>query len=1520
MIDFLLFFVATPMLKTFLQDRVLTQTKGLFTLNFENISIELANRRVVLKNFEMIPDSGVYQKLLKEEKNVPALYKISCKSVTLWRLSAYNLFVKSRLKARELKLTDLVIELLQLPNSKSNDAENRDFVHEDLYPSISNYLSELIIDEINVVNGKFNLNLNKNKDKKTTHVGFINIKLYRFLLNRQEYEMRNRLFFADDLQLNIDEYRINLSDNLHYIYAQDLTISTKESKLTAKNSGIAPLNLPQSKDEEFSNNYYKVQAPFIEIDHFNMFELYFNQDINVGKVYIKKPKFSIYNVLRKNKELRTGISKSKELDLSKLIAGKLNSIQVDTFSVDDGKLNFYVNKIGEKPTYFAKSMSLGLYRFQLNAFTSNDLKKILYADDIVLNVKGFSTTLPDKTHSLDVASIDLSTYDKNFRAEGINLHPIDSSTGPTRLKMVVPYIEIMGTDFYKLYHQRIFNISNLELGNSDFELNFNSRKNGGIENEQQKNILTLLTANYLNQLSISNFNLRQSKFKIHTRVNDSLEYNYQGEAAFSLSNLFVDEESLNNPKSKLFYSDQFKLKLDNYQQDLKDQVHQFYAKSVEVSTSDSLIEITGLNIRKKDTDFSLFKGKHTKWIYDFNLIQVSIQGIDINKAYNDSNLVAHSVSVFRPVIRIENNVNIAKTLNIDSDSIGYGLNERIKPMKRVNFRESTINDLLASYFSSIHLNVFNIETADFALFDVDSTETKSLTTSGIFSAILSEFKLLPKDSINPGISYSENISFRVKDYFTKVLNKRYQIKIKEVKYSSKDSVFQAILPRFFPTGTYEKSQEAKSLWTFYSPEISTTRTDVVKLLNNNVLDVGYVSIKDPTIINTKLPRTDSVYLKAEEPPGKKSLPFEKILLSGINIENGNIGIAHKTDKSEDLILKSEIKLNTDAIELDSAALSDLNSLVSGLGALVNFKNIRYVLPDGLHFAKLNSLNINTRNKVIEGDSLNYFPLLKLVNFQEKPGLEECSVPKILLYGMDIGKLLINKSIRADSLKLQEPFLGILGKEKASSGQKSALKLPDLNDKIKKQFKGVEIGKISFDDAKISFCPAKETIRQSKLFEKVNVDIHNFVIDSANTNKNKILNADNIKASINDYFYHIPNSIYNITFKELGFSTAQKSLFARGLNLNPIPDRNEYVEMRQKETSLSYFRSNDLLAKGMDFNAFLQNGDMVANELDIIGAQYHVYKNKQYPLDSVIRPSLPHEFIFKFPELIKIDTINVRNSYFANDVLNQNAKEPGLFELTKINGQIFNFTNSKKAIENGETTNVLASAYFMDKSLLTASFHFPLKSEYGEYYYGGELDSFDLKEINPFLENMVFVSVTDGEMQNLKFNVSANSDFAEGNVNMIYKNLKVDFLNKKKTDSLEVDKRGLFSMLANSVIRNSNPKRKGGFVKEGRIYYERNNYKSVYNYWAMSILSGMKSTLGFKSKQLKERLKIEKIANRFTQKSNKKTARSDRKVAKAEKKQIEKELKQEQRLRKRNQRKSGIDNVHEAKMPEPLSSK
>ncbi|NJO89847.1 MAG: hypothetical protein HC831_13545 [Chloroflexia bacterium] len=201
-----------------------------------------------------------------------------------------------------------------------------------------------------------------------------------------------------------------------------------------------------------------------------------------------------------------------EIDLSKLIEGKLHSVKIDTFKIDNGKLNFYYQSWLRFPTYKANHFNLGLFNFDLSENSGNSLSKIFYSDSIQLKLDTFSANLPDNTHSLSAKSIHIFSGRKMMEAAGLLLRPLTKKKDKNSLDISIPMLKISGTDFNRLYHDRILNIAGLYLSPSNFKLKLWQKKQLENDSTDKKNPLSQLTTNFVRQLYIRNLDLRKSRF------------------------------------------------------------------------------------------------------------------------------------------------------------------------------------------------------------------------------------------------------------------------------------------------------------------------------------------------------------------------------------------------------------------------------------------------------------------------------------------------------------------------------------------------------------------------------------------------------------------------------------------------------------------------------------------------------------------------------------------------------------------------------------------------------------------------------------------------------------------------------------------------------------------------------------------------------------------------------------------------------------------------------------------------
>ncbi|MCW3108204.1 MAG: hypothetical protein JWQ09_2710, partial [Segetibacter sp.] len=97
-----------------------------------------------------------------------------------------------------------------------------------------------------------------------------------------------------------------------------------------------------------------------------------------------------------------------------------------------------------------------------------------------------------------------------------------------------------------------------------------------------------------------------------------------------------------------------------------------------------------------------------------------------------------------------------------------------------------------------------------------------------------------------------------------------------------------------------------------------------------------------------------------------------------------------------------------------------------------------------------------------------------------------------------------------------------------------------------------------------------------------------------------------------------------------------------------------------------------------------------------------------------------------------------------------------------------------------------------------------------------------------------VQVEKGTINSVKFYMKADTNTSNGTFVMPYQGLKISLL-KKKGD--QYDKKGIFSMLANIIVKNNNKEDKN--MRTAKVVVVRNKYRSFFNFIWITIFKGLK---------------------------------------------------------------------------------
>ena len=1474
--DVFLFFFATTVLKDYLQEKVYQKTHGLYSIDFDRISVELGSRRISLENFKLVPDTVVYNKLLERGEAKSAIYQISTSSIELWGTGFYKLFFKRHFKAKELLIKNPVVVLKKVPDKKHN--KKRDFIHEDLFPSIEPYLDKLELKRIKLKGGKFHLSLEEDSIRNTSHYGFVSVDLTEFYLDKKVYRQREKLFYSSNIQISVDDYRMKLADGIHVLTADSLYISTDESLLKINTFEIKPeIELPQYLDN-LKSNYYYVSAPEIKLRNFNISNLYFNQDVEIQNVIVESPKVKLINKLVPEKS--SGKKEAKEIDFYILIKNKLKSISISTmgFNHADFKLFYGTQKY---PVYTIGDANLNLYGIILDEHSGADKLRILYSRNIRINIKQFTARIKNNTHLLSTGKINLYTDTRSLHVENIRVKPLKNSAYKAQLlHFYLNKIDLKGTNFYKFYHDKVLVASSLVSGSSNINVRL-YKKNKKLE-EKSAGVISGLLGGFVDKLSIRNIYFREAGFKISSYTKDSLLNRFEGDVDIQL-NRFLFLNALKIEKEKLFFSDKFKITLSNYSQILKDHLHLLKVDELYLSNSDSIINLSNLSIKPKiKLHKELIAYKKSKLI---NLLveKSVIKGIDIQKVYADKDLLTQSVTIEQPGFELLNFTDVDnrityKQLEIDS----LGVDSVV--------RKNTVTELLAGYFRHISINKLAVNNGFFRFVDVDSLNRRELTMGGNASVWVEYFAYDNRDSTKVnGFANSKGFNFELDHFYQKLMDKRYRLNINRVNLSSKDSTLTAEIIRFFPTPGMDKSLYGNLIWTIYSPKLETNGIDVSAFINHNILDVGAIKLINPALV---LIQEEN---KKEQLPDKKDkqkqgkFPFDKIIVDSVAVVGGNLGVFKDEFDLSQQMLKSSFNVHLSNFDIDSNFVKNPFETIKQINTTVELDKFHYLLKKTNSFFDFEKFYLNSGNGIIQIDSIDYHKNESEKNIVAgKTTVDALHISSFSFRDFSFEDLL-EQGLVSDSVLILEPDIALV---KHGSGTDAGKNLLDINlyEKTKKIFNEINLANIKIDDAAFSIKNTSDFNKPPTIYKGVYGSVSNLCIDSLHQNDTtKLFNTSDISFRFNDYALDTKDKLYKININEIGFSTGLKRVYAKLFSMNPTVERDVLAKGAKTEVKLLYLKANKFVVNGFDFRSFIGHKKIIAERVDVDGFKLHSYKNKQFPLDSVLKDALPLKHMLNIKNYIKVDSLKINNSLIGVEILGKNAAETGYFDITRLNGLITDITNDKQLINSGLVMKVKANGMIMDEGLLRASLRFPLNSKYGEYYYGGTLDSMSIAAFNPLLENLYFVSITDGRIDSMNFTIVANDDYAEGKMNFAYHDLKFEIRNQKKSDSLITARRGLVSMAANSIVKNNNPRRKRRKLKPGRIYTERDVYRPIFHYWTLSVLSGVKTTMGFKSKELKERLKLEKLLEKRNKIKNKKKNKLSRKDRRKHQKEIKKDL-------------------------------
>jgi hypothetical protein len=157
----------------------------------------------------------------------------------------------------------------------------------------------------------------------------------------------------------------------------------------------------------------------------------------------------------------------------------------------------------------------------------------------------------------------------------------------------------------------------------------------------------------------------------------------------------------------------------------------------------------------------------------------------------------------------------------------------------------------------------------------------------------------------------------------------------------------------------------------------------------------------------------------------------------------------------------------------------------------------------------------------------------------------------------------------------------------------------------------------------------------------------------------------------------------------------------------------------------------------------------------------------------------------------------------------------------------------------------ATTSLLDTAYIGIRFHESYTDTLSAFLLQIRVGRLSLPMLNPVIGPLASAKVVSGYLDTLELKAIGREYIAHGKMKMLYKDLKVEFLNKndqgKKTFVTKV-----ISIVANLLVKRNNLK------TSGSVFAERNRERSFINYWIKIVLGGSLTNAGIRSNSKQEK--------------------------------------------------------------------
>jgi hypothetical protein len=285
-----------PYLQAELKALVLKTTDSLYHIEYSDFDLNITTGSATLKDFKLVPDTAVYNKLVALKKAPDNLFTLSVKKLSISNLGAVKAYKEKILNISSIMIDnpDLTVVAKRL---KFNDTVKVG-KPKSPYEIIKSTFKQLHIDSIALKDISLNY-INKNGPvEKHTALKHLNINISDVVIDSLSDKDTSRFYYTKGIDIRVEDYHIATPDSLYKAAIKEIYFSTSKRLIYLDGVSFLPRYSKTDfylKTHEAAGDIYNLKFNRIAIYDVDLQRFLRDQMLYAGTLNIKDGNVQIYS-------------------------------------------------------------------------------------------------------------------------------------------------------------------------------------------------------------------------------------------------------------------------------------------------------------------------------------------------------------------------------------------------------------------------------------------------------------------------------------------------------------------------------------------------------------------------------------------------------------------------------------------------------------------------------------------------------------------------------------------------------------------------------------------------------------------------------------------------------------------------------------------------------------------------------------------------------------------------------------------------------------------------------------------------------------------------------------------------------------------------------------------------------------------------------------------------------------------------------------------------------------------------